>query len=115
MLKQLIAFIKAQPADRVIDHTSWHSCAVGDFAREVLVTDIPKFDPQLDAECLVTILYADPTLRKLFADCGSNRWRRVVAYGCEMHEDPSFMDIISTSDVGDTYGALQQFLEVSPY
>lgn len=115
MLEQLIAFIKAQPADRVIDHTSWHSCAVGDFAREVLGTDIPKFDPRVDEDAAANALYADPTLRQLFAETGSDRTRRCNAYGCEAREEPSFMDDLSTNDIGHTYGDVQEHLEAVIY
>ena len=33
LFKQFVEFCESQPEDKVIDHSTWESCAVGDFLR----------------------------------------------------------------------------------
>ena len=106
MLEQLIAFIKAQPADRVIDHTSWHACAVGDFGREALADTVPAYTPE----------YFESVVNKLYFEDGSNNTGRVQVYGCKFRETRGLMDMLdSIVDSAPTYGGLQKQLEAMAY
>lgn len=45
-------FVMSQPTDREIDHGDWSSCAVGDYAREVLNVTLVfnEFEPNMVEE-----------------------------------------------------------------
>ena len=34
-MQDFIQFVASQPRDKIIDHTSWHSCAIGDYADSI--------------------------------------------------------------------------------
>ena len=44
-MQEFIDFVASQPSDKIIDHTSWYSCAIGDYADNI--DQLPPSDTQL--------------------------------------------------------------------
>jgi hypothetical protein len=106
MLEQFVEFIKAQPADRVINHArGWAGCAVGDFGREVVADTVPAYTPA----------YFETVVARLFVEDGSNNSGRMQVYGCEYRETRGLMDMLDLIPSATTYGGLQKQLEAMAY
>lgn len=61
-------FVMSQPTDRKIDHGDWSSCAVGDYAREVLNVTLVfnEFEPNMVEEIV------QDTVLKESLDCNGS-------------------------------------------
>lgn len=112
----LAAFIITQPADRVIaGQASWNACAVGDYAREVHGHTIPHPRAAYD----YSNVHADPVLKALTVDAGSDNQHTIERYGCRELNEPSLMDLLSEVDsrvltYGDLRRSLGDAIYVSP-
>lgn len=111
----LIAFIIAQPADRVIaSQDSWNECAVGDYARDVHNHEIAKpvggaFSGSMGAD--YTPVHRDPVLKALVLDANSSKQYTIERYNCRELAEPSVMDLLSECpDDIETYGQLRAWL-----
>lgn len=107
-LAGLIEFINSQPANRPVNHDSWATCAVGDYARAIgeQVTD--------SAVHGFRALRADPILKKLWRQAGSTDCDVLNDYeGVQELDDPSYMDILCGMRSPRTYGEMRAELRVS--
>lgn len=97
-------FVFDQPADAVINNSSWNSCAVGAYAREVHGHRIISPD---DEGFTYAAVKEDIVVRGLYCDCGSTDDASMANhYGIALSNDPSLMDLLNCG-VFDTYGGLQ--------
>lgn len=88
LFKEFVAFCEKQPEDKVINHRTWASCAVGDYARS-LGADVPTY-----SQC------------------------RLDTHNCPVHNligiDPGLELILgnpSAMGVPNTYGEFTEFLK----
>ena len=97
--ESFVSFVMAQPADRVIDHTSWESCVIGDYAAK----DEPDQDRETESFMDLTdsvgfvIEETNPTLYEIL-NCHGEVW-----------PDPIKDDQDEYKTI-ETYGDLQAYL-----
>ncbi|UOL48598.1 hypothetical protein [Pseudomonas phage Astolliot] len=97
--ESFVSFVMAQPADRVIDHTSWQSCAIGDY----VASDDQEQDRETESFMDLTdsvgeiLMETNPTLYEIL-NCHGEVWPDPIK-----DDDDEFKTI-------ETYGDLQAYL-----
>lgn len=99
----LIAFINTQPVDRQINHASWASCAVGDYACEELQHIIPD---TRDICVSYEDVHRDPVIQALWMESGTSSSSCAARYGLDRQDGITLMDIMQQHGLPDTYGSL---------
>lgn len=106
-IAMLTQFINAQPANRQVDNTSFNSCIVGDFAREVLNHEIPV---PIDDD--YTAITKDIVIASLYKDSGASAHEDDAAdYDLVHQEEYTLMDCLNEIEDGfPTYGDAQRWI-----
>lgn len=94
-----VGFVMAQPVDREIDHTSWQSCVIGDYAA--------KDDPDQDRET-ESFLDLTDSVGSAIEEVNSTLYEILNCHG-EVWPDPIKDDDNEFKTI-ETYGDLQAYL-----
>jgi len=101
---QFITFCESQPEDKGIDHSSWRSCAVGEFTLSKFHQISPVEDYPLEDGC---ILHIEPEIRQILSGLFGDRF-------CEDYEgNPVLSEIVELNEKTKlhTYGEFTKFLK----
>lgn len=110
-LAGFIEYVNKQPADKLIDNSSWSSCAVGEYAYDVHKHDIPV--TSIHDVTSYAALRDDPVLTALWADSGTSEIHGIPAEdGVKLCIEPSLMDMLNNGEFG-SYGELQCYINES--
>ena len=103
----LLKFIASQPSARPVDHSSYATCAVGTYAREVLGHEIPVASVGHATREQIDAVRADPVFIALWKEAGTERWHVASANGWQHTQSASVMDILNRPrGLPTTYGEL---------
>lgn len=106
--QRFIQFVNEQPANRPIrSHASWASCAVGDFAREVLNHDIPD---TATAGVQFAQVHADPIIVALHVEFGSDEQADVERFNCALSDKPTLANVLAVTTLPRTYGEMAKMI-----
>ena len=104
-------FLRSQPADRaIVSHHSWKLCAVGDYAREVLIHDIP--DPSTFKPTSFAVVWDDPVLLAMYTETGTSYDELHIRHPfVPKSTKPTVMDVLAYVDSEKTYGQLLKSID----
>lgn len=109
--QRFIQFVNEQPANRPIrSHASWASCAVGDFAREVLNHNIPD---TRDEGVMFAHVHADPVIIALHVEFGSAAKRDVELFNCALSDKPTLANVLAETTLPRTYGEMAEMVRAA--
>lgn len=94
--EDFVGFVKNQPADRVINHASWESCAIGDFVAK---------EQDRETDGFIDQTY---TLSEIIDEANPELYEILNCHG-EVWPDP-IKDDQDEPKIIETYGDLQAYL-----
>lgn len=97
-------FVMSQPTDREIDHGDWSSCAVGDYAREVLNETLTHYEFKPD---IVKEIVQDRVLEESL-DCNGST---LVNTGPDLYMSGLTVVIHTYGDIQDYYNGKLELVE----
>jgi hypothetical protein len=97
-----MAFVLSQDDTRKIDNRHWNTCAVGDYAREVLGHEIPF--PILG---YYSEIWYDSIVSMLYRRWGSYNIETAVLFSTHHFDEPTLADELCDG-IFDTYGELKR-------